>query len=850
MSEPISERVELCGAEQDLLRAGDGDELVVFLHAVGGDRTSWEAELRSAPPRYTAVSVDFRGHGKAKRPPLESVGMEQLADDVAALVEHLGFACAHLVGLSMGGVVAQLVHARHPARVASLTLASTWAHYGEEAARARSDYIEDRLRRLPMLEGSREDMAFLLAPGTPAEAIERAAQIEGTKDREVFLRSWRAMFAVDLRPGLARIDVPLLVVGAERDPITPVDPYLSAIAHAVPGSRLVTIEGAGHFVNLDRPVAFQRELWTFLARHPAPLGRIARGPVPERRVAAETTAHALLRLVADRGVDVLFSNSGTDYVDVIDALARWEDDPEFRLKVVASPHENTAIAMAHGYFLATGRPQAVMAHVNVGSANMTMGIINAFRARIPMLVMAGRTPHYDSGMPGCRVNFVQWGQDTRDQASFREFLKWDYQLEDAHALETVVDRALAIAESDPAGPVYLMLPGEVMARPIENGFSYAASPRQRPARAGSPDSRAVEEAARAIAGAERPLLVTAELGRYEGGLAALARLADVAAIPVVEFGKHNFMNLPTSHPMHHGFDPVPAVRDADLVIAVESHVPWIPVFAGMARAPRVVQIGVDPLSEKLPMRAFPSDVTLAGNPRDALRALVDRLPRHLDADRTAERRARLAREHEAIFEAARREADIDASRERITKRFLSRVLGKIVDRDTLIFNEYDLDPTLVPREEAGGWFENSIASGLGWALGAALGAKLALPDKTVLATVGDGAYLFNVPLSAHHVAWAEKLPILIVVFDDQGWSTIKRSYRGAKPDGWAAKSGRYALCDFEVGIDYAKVAEASGGIGLRAEKPAELEAVLTEAIRLVRTGDRHVLVDVICEKDD
>src|SRR5262249_18548015 len=284
--------------------------------------------------------------------------------------------------------------------------------------------------------------------------------------------------------------------------------------------------------------------------------------------------------------DVLFSNSGTDYVDVIDALARYSDDPAFSLRVVAAPHENTVISMAHGYFLATGRAQAVIGHVNVGSANMALGIINASRAHVPILVLAGKTPHYDEGMPGCRVNFVQWGQDTFDQASFREFLKWDYELKSAHNVETALDRALAIAESDPAGPVYMMLPGEVLASPLASGgaFSYSVRPRQRAARAGAADAASVQAAARAIASAKNPLVVTAELGRYSRGPASLARFAERAGIGVVEFGKHNFMNMPSSHPMHLGFDPVPAIRDADLVLAIECHVPWIPVFAKLERA--------------------------------------------------------------------------------------------------------------------------------------------------------------------------------------------------------------------------------------------------------------------------
>jgi acetolactate synthase I/II/III large subunit len=215
----------------------------------------------------------------------------------------------------------------------------------------------------------------------------------------------------------------------------------------------------------------------------------------------------------------------------------------------------------------------------------------------------------------------------------------------------------------------------------------------------------------------------------------------------------------------------------------------------------------------------------------------------------ASRRAALAARHAAIFDGARAAARADAGRERISKRFLSQTIGEVIDDDVVIFNEYDLDPLLVPRRTAASWFENSVASGLGWSLGAALGAALAAPERTCMVTLGDGSYLFNTPLSAHFVAAAERVPILVVVFDDQAWSTIKKSTRGSHPDGWSARTGRFALCDFPIGIDYAKVAEAAGGIGITCARPADLAATLRDALAEVRRGDRHVLVDVRCERD-
>ncbi|MBK9754820.1 MAG: hypothetical protein IPO88_15215 [Nannocystis sp.] len=139
------------------------------------------------------------------------------------------------------------------------------------------------------------------------------------------------------------------------------------------------------------------------------------------------------------GVELLASNSGTDFTPIIDALAKLGDEPGFdlpRARCAWSRAENTVISLAHGHALVSHRPQAAMGHVGVGTASMGMGIINARRARVPLLVMAGHTPWYEQGRPGARSNFVQWGQDTFDQGGmFREFTKWDYELRSGHALD-------------------------------------------------------------------------------------------------------------------------------------------------------------------------------------------------------------------------------------------------------------------------------------------------------------------------------------------------------------------------------------------------------------------------------
>jgi acetolactate synthase-1/2/3 large subunit len=846
------------GATLFLEQGGDGDELVVFLHCVGQDYSSWSKQLQHFSRRYTCVSPDLRGHGRSKSTVEKNGGPDDIsiaafADDTIALIDQLGYAKAHLVGLSMGAVVALEVFKRKPDAVQSLALANTWCYHAQ--AEDRISFMEGQLKKKSMSQSAAELVPGLFGAGTPKAVVDEAVKTEASKDPQIFLQSWRSMFRVDYRSMLENIDVPVVLIGGTMDNITPIEPLLTEMHDKIPMSWLVKIEGAGHLSNLDHCHEFDRVLHVHLNRARSSCSqRTQEKEIVTETVPADTTAEALMYTLSRRGIEYFFSNSGTDFTPIIDALARYDDDPNFNLKVVAAPHENTAISMAHGYFLLSGRPQVNMAHVNVGTANSGLGIINASRSRVPVLVMSGKTPWLESGVAGCRTNFVQWGQDTFDQAAyFREYTKWDYELKSWQNLETVIDRALAVAQSDPAGPVYLTLPKEPLCEKVA-GFKISVPARQQPNSIVVADTAAIQRAANAIAAAKRPLIITSELGRFRHGPEALVQLAQRFSIPVIEHGKRNFFNFPTEHPMHLGFNPQPYVEEADLIVAVECHVPWIPAFSKMKAPPTLVQIALDPLFHRLPMRAFPVDISVAGHPAHTLDLLAARLDELSIRDQSSrpkydKRGKELTTEHKRVFSQARSEAEKDASRPSITKRFLSYTIGKAVDDDTVIFNEYDLDPFLVPRRLTDSWFENSIASGLGWSLGAALGGKLASPDQTMVVTVGDGSYMFNTPLSAHYVAAAHSLPILIIVFNDSAWSTIKMSTKGSHKDGWAAKKNSFALCDFDINVKFEMLAQSCGGKGLVVTRPSELEDALNWALAIVRVESKHVLVNVVCERD-
>ncbi len=566
-----------------------------------------------------------------------------------------------------------------------------------------------------------------------------------------------------------------------------------------------------------------------------------------KRAAVESTAEAYLELLAARGVEYLFANAGTDFAPVIEAYAKRDAQGQAAPRPITVPHEVPAVAMAHGYAMVSGRPQAVMVHVIVGAGNAVGGIINAARSNVPMLFSAGRNPITEADHSGSRDRPIHWAQESFDQAAMvREFVKWDYELRSASDLETVVDRALTLAQAEPQGPVYLTLPREVLAERRE-AIEYADPARMAAPGPLLPSPESVAEAAQILASARNPLIIVKAAGRDPGAVAALVALAEALGAPVFD-QFHTYVNFPQDHPLHGGFDVMPHLEEADAILVVESDVPWLPALKRPRPDARIVHLGVDPLFSRYPLRGFPTDLALAGTPRLALLALRDAVARRVDAAVVAERRTRWEGEHARGRAAAAARARAVEADSPIDMAWLSRCVGDLVDDRTIVVNEYDLDATQACFTKPGSYFAAPPSGGLGWGLGAALGAKLAAPDKTVICCVGDGAYIFGAPTAAHFVSRASNLPVLFVVFNNRTWNAVKRAVQSLAHDGWAVRTGSIPLTALEPAPDYELVCQASGGHGERVEDPAQLPDALRRALRIVKEEKRQVLLNVICKK--
>jgi acetolactate synthase-1/2/3 large subunit len=333
-----------------------------------------------------------------------------------------------------------------------------------------------------------------------------------------------------------------------------------------------------------------------------------------------TAGGAIFQRLKALGVDYVFANSGTDFPPIIEGLAEAADEGVDLPRAVVIPHEHAAMGMAHGYYLMSGRPQAVMLHTNVGLANGVIGAINAACEHIPVLMMSGRTPVMEGGRFGARTVPIGWGQEMRDQAALiRESVKFDYELRFPEQVQPMLDRAWAIAMSTPRGPVYLSLPREVLCETIDPA-GLSDGPAMQPARI-APDPRALAAAAEILADAERPLIIAQRGAGDAASFAAFADWVSDRAIPVASWWATH-LAIDTDHPCHIGADPGAYMAEADAVVILDCLAPWWPDRHALHPDARVINIGPDPLFSRFPARTFPSDVTIQGESADVIPALV------------------------------------------------------------------------------------------------------------------------------------------------------------------------------------------------------------------------------------
>jgi acetolactate synthase-1/2/3 large subunit len=344
---------------------------------------------------------------------------------------------------------------------------------------------------------------------------------------------------------------------------------------------------------------------------------------------------------------------------------------------------------------------------------------------------------------------------------------------------------MELMQAEPGGPVYLSLPREVLAAPVRD-LTITSPSRRQVASARFPDPARIDEAARLLAGAELPLVLTSASGRDPHAVAGLVALAEAGGIGVVE-ADPTYMNFPLRHDLHLGFNQSgqtnPSLTEADVILVIDADVPWYPALAKPKDGAKIIHLGIDPFFSRYPMRSYPCDVPIVAAPGIALPMLTEAVRRHADRAKVDARARQVAAEHRRRLAAWDAQAMEQASKATIGFAWVAKCLEQLIDDDTVVVNEYPLDRRHTAFSRPGSYFASPHSSGLGFGFGAALGVKLAQPERTVIATLGDGAYFFGEPTSCHFVQRAHDVPVLTIVFNNQRWEAVKGATAQLHPDG-------------------------------------------------------------------
>ncbi len=563
----------------------------------------------------------------------------------------------------------------------------------------------------------------------------------------------------------------------------------------------------------------------------------------------DQAAEAFLALLLAHGSRYVFINPGTDTFPLQEAWARRTEQHLPSPEPIMCLHEHTAVSAAHGYFLATQQPQTVVVHVDAGTINAGGALHNAQRGQAGMVFCAGRAPYtWEGEMRGGKDVPIHWWQEQLDQAGIvRGFVKWHYELSRTENIAGIVERAFALAANTPPGPVYLTLPREVLMLPATDVRMPTATSRTR-ATPASADPEALRRAAESLASARRPLIVAGRNGRDANSVDALGALATRAGARIVH--AEEFVSVRGNHPLNLGPNLANELPKADVVLFVDPDVPYVPNLVRPSPEAVLMQIDREPLHEGSVIWNFPMSLRITGQAASALAALRNELEQQqTNAQRqsAAERQGNIEAERAAWLESVDRRARAKATQQPMDGEWVAWCLKQVLPDEAIVVEDLVTNrgwvQTHLMRNEPGTYFAPG-GSSLGWPQNAAIGIKLAMPDRPVVAVVGDGGFVFGNPLAALWTAQKANAPALTVVFNNGGYNASKAPVADLYPDGAVVRADDGVVTAIDPRPDYARIAEACGAFGATVRDPAELQTTLKRALDEVQHG-RSAVVDAV-----
>jgi benzoylformate decarboxylase len=531
---------------------------------------------------------------------------------------------------------------------------------------------------------------------------------------------------------------------------------------------------------------------------------------------------AFLEVLVSEGVSVMFGNPGTTELPLMDGLAR-----EPRIRYVLALQEAVAIAMADGYAQASGSLAAVNVHVSPGLGNAMGMLYDAFKAGSPLLLTAGQhdqsftvtEPILWSDLPPVAAPYVKWSTEAR-------------RLED---LPRIVRRAVKTALAQPRGPVFLSLPVDVLN--AEQDLDLMASTRVAPRIVG--DRAAIDAAARKLVAANTPLFVVGDAVAHGDALAEMVELAELIGAPVMLEGVSSTCSFPFTHPLYAGSMPRlgPQIRGLlmrhDLLFSVGGDLFTLSLPSDVDPMPHgldVVHLDVDPWEIG---KNYPASVAIQGDPKATLPELCEAVRRHAGKaghKDAARRRDSLAAAHARQRQDLTKRAGDEATKSPMGPLALVHAVSQAVPDDVVVIDEAISSAPGIrnffrcadPKS-----FFGLRGGGIGWGLPAALGVKLALPSRPVVALIGDGSAMYTA--QALWTAAHESLAVVYVIFNNASYRILKERTKALK--GFSAEDDRYVGMDLERPlIDYVGLARSLGVAGERVEKAADVGRAVASAL--------------------
>ena len=594
----------------------------------------------------------------------------------------------------------------------------------------------------------------------------------------------------------------------------------------------------------------------------SPEAELRSPPTAEILTADRTGSDFMVDVIKSLGIDYVCANPGSSFRGLHESIINYGNNrsPEF----ITCCHEESSVAMAHGYAKIEGKPLLVMAHGTVGLQHAAMAVYNAYCDRVPVLIIGGNIMDATR-----RISQVEWAHSVQDAAAIlRDYVKWDdLPVSLPHFAESTV-RAYKIAMTPPMMPVLLIVDGELQENLIANGASLQV-PRLTATSPPQGHSGAVDEAARLLVAAENPVLIAGRAARTPAGMTYLMELAETLQIPIIN--QMDRMNFPTRHPLNQTERGRELMTSADVIIGLEVNDFWGALHSfrdQMDRTSRLIArsdaktISINSAnlfvkSNYQNFQRYPEvDVDIPADAEATLPSLTEAVKRRLDASRKstfANRRAKLAAAHDEALQRARDAAAYAWDVSPIsTARLSSELWAQIKNEDWSLVSRVEMLSRWPLRLWAFDKYHQYIGGaggyGIGYGAPAAVGAALANRRHGRLSVNmqcdGDLMYAPGVLWTAAH----HRIPLLTLMHNNRAYhQEVMQVQIMANRHSRGVDRATIGTTLSDPPIDYAKLAQSMGVYGEGPiSDPKDLAPAIARAIQVVKRGE-PALVDVLTQ---